>query len=572
MFENEKTNNVEELGNKKLDLNIKYPEVDKGNNIRILDGTIKDFLKKICITYRYSFTGYDKQIHFFEMEALNKNQDKKIEQIVDYVVNAETLPDNDSDKDGKNSSLFPNFEVFLELSKGQKQTAATLLFKKTYIILQIIRWGMNPFEIRKCLKSSGNDNFNWEKFLECVMDSQDILRVIGSEDSWLYRSAVDIIRYMYFFEPLFTNSKNLSERLKPFDFKFLLPKLHNCSWLTEDVGMPFIIEYLNELGDNEQNNKMKSYLLNIPHGYLWKNFLLRVLDDKFFGIGVRKKYKEQVNKIESREDSMINLSHLMVDNIKFDFEEKNFEEDGDFWDLISNLNKDPVMISFFVLVAMRKISFTQIQMDSIARQINNQQVIDTLREINCSLDFKPLRNITNQYNLIRAVRFGSITAFLDYAFLKISRGLGYLGAALYDGLLCVCVMSVSGSTVYSITYWIFLTNFTLYTTTFWIVASILSGAVALLCFLYFIVTSYDFLKFQFKEFADGMEEFYNNGKIVYWLESYNIKHPTNKIGEPPAEINTGMPSGPGQGSPEINSNDGPVINTDNDINASLQSK
>ena len=237
--------------------------------------------------------------------------------------------------------------------------------------------------------------------------------------------------------------------------------------------MSFVIEYLNGLDDNGQNNKMKEYFLGIPNEYLWKNFLSLSYDSLIHSRP--EKLKLQVKKIEVRKDSMINLSHLMVDNIKFDFEEKNFEENGDFWDLISNLNKDPVMISFFMLVVMRKISFTQIQMDSIARQINNQQVIDTLREINCSLDFKPLKNITNQYNLTRAVRFGSITAFLDYAFLKISRGLGYLSAALYDGLLCVCVMSVSGSTVYSITYWIFLTNFTLYTTTFWIVASILSG-------------------------------------------------------------------------------------------------
>ena len=59
----------------------------------------------------------------------------------------------------------------------------------------------------------------------------------------------------------------------------------------------------------------------------------------------------------------------MVDGVRFDFDEKDFEENQDFWTLIENLNNDPVMISFFVLVAMRKISFTDRQMDFIARKI-----------------------------------------------------------------------------------------------------------------------------------------------------------------------------------------------------------
>ena len=86
MFENEKTNNVEELGNKKLDLNIKYPEVDKGNNISILDGTIKKFIGDICgASY---FTSYKRDVHIVEIAALNGNKDK-IKQIVDYVVNCD---------------------------------------------------------------------------------------------------------------------------------------------------------------------------------------------------------------------------------------------------------------------------------------------------------------------------------------------------------------------------------------------------------------------------------------------------------------------------------------------------
>ena len=32
------------------------------------------------------------------------------------------------------------------------------------------------------------------------------------------------------------------------------------------------------------------------------------------------------------------------------------------------------------------------------------------------------------------------------------------------------------------------------------------------------------------EFPDNMQDFYNDRKIVEWLELYNLKHPTNNIG------------------------------------------
>lgn len=82
-----------------------------------------------------------------------------------------------------------------------------------------------------------------------------------------------------------------------------------------------------------------------------------------------------------------------------------------------------------------------------------------------------------------------------------------------------------------------------------------------------------YLKSKFGEFAYGMQKFYDNGKIVYWLESHNIKYPTNEIGEPPMEINTGIQSGPvGQGLSEINSNGRPLVNENDDINTGLKNK
>ena len=94
MIENEN----EKIGDEAFDLEIEYPEIKTEKKLRMLDGTIKDFLKRICgESYRSS---YDEQINFIEMEALNKNKEK-IKQIVDYVVNLdeETLSYKNSNKD-----------------------------------------------------------------------------------------------------------------------------------------------------------------------------------------------------------------------------------------------------------------------------------------------------------------------------------------------------------------------------------------------------------------------------------------------------------------------------------------
>ena len=228
----------------------------------------------------------------------------------------------------------------------------------------------------------------------------------------------------------------------------------------------------------------------------------------------------------------------MVSDVRFNFDKKDFEVDQNFWPLISNLNDNPVLISFFTLVAMRKISFTERQMDFIVAKINDQIVTDRLRKINQNLDYKA-RKYTHQYGLKRRAKFGPVTAFLDYVFLKMSRGIGYLGAALRDGVSCIPSIIIGGGIFFGAVFLIFLKLAALWTMTFWIIASIFSGAGALFLAYCFIYAYYDDLRARFGEFADGMEEFYNEGKIIYWLESYNIKHPINKIGEPPIQINAG---------------------------------
>ena len=200
MIGNEKEKiDIEKLGNEKLDLKIEYPKdiiylEDEGykdpkvtgeRSSRMLNGTIKEFLEKICCR-RYDV---DHEIGILEIEALNKNKDK-IKQILDYVVNL----DNDT-LAYKEDGLIANFHFYSDLK--HISTLNTLEFKKAYMILQLIQWGVNPFEIRRCLESKENDNFNWKKFIEYVMESRDILKEIYDRGHIMckrFYKAMNIIR------------------------------------------------------------------------------------------------------------------------------------------------------------------------------------------------------------------------------------------------------------------------------------------------------------------------------------------------------------------------------------------
>ena len=383
------------------------------------------------------------------------------------------------------------------------------------------------------------------------MDNRDILKKIY--DGRCIRcerfyEAMNIIRVMYLFEPLFNTQSN---NLKPFEVDFLL---QDCSELLCYGGIYVITQYLNELDDNQQNKKIKKYLLEIPDGYLYKNFFDLYSYDVDKSDGGQNEINNDPQNNKNKEDlqkilkSQINYAGLMVDFYAFDFNKKDFENDQDFWTLFPKLNNDPVLISFFALVAMRKISFTESQMNFIAQKINNQQVINNLRKINQSLDYK-IKSI-NQYGLARRVKLGSVTAILDYAFLKMSRCIGYLGAALFDIVLCIPALIIGGGFAFGAVYGICLTASALWTTTFWIVLSILSVGAALLLIWCFNTIFNSYLKEIFAKFANGMERFYDNGKIVNWLELYNIKHPINQIGDPPLNLETGdIPPAPARTEP-----------------------
>ena len=254
--EKEKTN-IENLGNKKLDLKIDYPEVRSNTEIYMLNGTIKKF---ICYTCKGSYYKYcDRDAHVLEVEALNKNKDK-IKQIVDYAVslNANSSELNHTTAQDGDNCLIYDFWNRNWFDANEIYRINTSEFKKTYVILQLIEWGVNPFEIRRCLKSKGDNDFNWKKFMEYVMDNRDIFQKILDNyyyaDYQEFSQAIRIIRVMYLFEPLF---KNPSDNLKPFEVSLLFDSFYSSYNIIN-----FILRYLDELDDNQQNNKIKIFIRN----------------------------------------------------------------------------------------------------------------------------------------------------------------------------------------------------------------------------------------------------------------------------------------------------------------------
>ena len=143
MIGNEKEKiDIEKLGNEKLDLKIDYPQdiiypedesykdpkVTGEKSLRMLNGTIKEFLEKICRTaYNENY-----EINILEIEALNKNKNK-IKSILDYVVNL------DNNKLAYKNKLIYNFPRYLFWTNKERETLNTLEFKKVYMILQLIQ-------------------------------------------------------------------------------------------------------------------------------------------------------------------------------------------------------------------------------------------------------------------------------------------------------------------------------------------------------------------------------------------------------------------------------------------------
>ena len=76
------------------------------------------------------------------------------------------------------------------------------------------------------------------------------------------------------------------------------------------------------------------------------------------------------------------------------------------------------------------------------------------------------------------------------------------------------------------------------------------------------------------EFPDNMQDFYNDRKIVDWLELYNLKHPKNNIGLPPQQISlvSGEAKNAGQDKPNVDVAGKNDIVTENSVDSANKDK
>ena len=461
----------------------------------------KDFLEDIC-NRCYSLYCTDELI-LAKAKDLNKNK-SEIENIVNYVLSLDK-------------------EQVIDLLPEQRYTSFDkldpLLQDKTYVILCLIEFGINPFEIKKSLQN----HLVWNQFLRTIESYKE--KWFGAFYNNRCGFAVDISDSIFIVEfmNIFGKLLNSNENADNVDIDSAIYILHEeC---LDKAILRFIWFYLNDRSSSNKQD-MKKFLLGIPNGIIFEKFL----DDE---------YKNE-NKFEGQSElDLKDVITYVYWNNKF----TNTDFQSDFYSWVEKL--DPVMTGLFALILMRKISFTDEQMNFIAQKIKNNQVMTTLRQINQSLDYKKDNGYHWTYNEkdnYRHVQFGSITHSLDYVFMKIFRGLGYLGSVLLSLLFILIYLSIIFGIAFAIAYGFVLGgSIAFLSTSFWTyffgyAVSLWIGSCVLMLATRYMPRFGDW----WRDFPDEMQDFYNKSKIVRWLEYYNIKHPTNSIGLPPRQINTNL--------------------------------
>ncbi len=465
----------------------------------------EDFLKIIC-NYR-SLAAYSEKTISASVEELNKNKEK-----IKNMVNCILLLDKQKITDLLPKHGYSNFDKL-----------DFLLQHKTYMILCLIEFGINPFEIKKCLELNSKTDFNWNGFLGVIEDYREKWFYAFHDDAMCICNSIVIVELINVFGGLL-NPKNNSNQVN------IKTAIDIFAYYRLGGFLRFIWFYLNkDIPETKETQAMKQFLLGIPGGVIFTNF---------FDPEDKNVVSEDGNKKE------LDLSDMKYGHIG------NTDFQSNFCDWIKNL--DQVMIGVFCLILMRNISFTNEQMNFIASKVNNNSVMTTLRQINQSLDYKNVvdRWYCNGKGNSRRVEFGPITHGLDYAFVKIFRGIGYLGALLWmflhfiprvifgsvPGFIVACCLAFSEFTSYG--YGIFF----FWSTPFWISFGVVALIFTILFSIQYVFSNDFEISSWYHDFPDDMQDFYNESKVVYLLELYNIKHPINNVKLPPQQMNINYPN------------------------------
>ncbi len=492
-------NDANKIGEETIDA-----QDNKNGKLSLTSYSQEDFLKIIC-NHR-SLAAYSEKTISALAEALNKDKEK-IKDMVNYIL----LLDKQKITDLLPKHRYSNFDK-LDL----------LLQHKTYMILCLMEFGINPFEIKKCLELNSKTDFNWNGFFKVIQNYRKkwffAFNTGHLGDAISICASIVIVELINVFEDLLkpnNNSDQVNIEAAIDIFK---------DWQSEDF-LRFIWFYLNkDIPETKETQAMKQFLLGIPDGVIFTNF---------FDPEDKNVVSEDENK---KELDLSDMKYGYIGNTDFQ---------SNFCDWIKNL--DQVMIGVFCLILMRNISFTNEQMNFIASKVNNNSVMTTLRQINQSLDYKNVvdRWYCNGKDNTRRVKFGPITHGLDYAFVKIFRGIGYLGALLWmflhliprvifgsvPGFIFACCLAFSEFTSKGLGIFFF------WSTPFWISFGVVASIFTILFSIYYVVSDGSKFSSWWHDFPDNMQKFYNRSKVVYLLELYNIKHPINNVKLPPQQMN-----------------------------------
>ena len=400
-------------------------------NIKFENTELYKFLKVVCNNGVTSKCGSNEILDAEKWLNSNKNKNK-ITSIVNYIV----------------SLKFDGYKNLISTGAfcGFKNLSCDLKFK-TYSILCLINSGVNPFDIQKCLESNHNTGFNWNNFSNSIENYKgDWYRVKGELIS--VAKAVMVVEFMNIFKSLL----NSQEHTEAVDTSFEANAIDSyvCYFENEfeDAILRFIGFYLlDQKGFSAEYTKV---LLGIPDGFVFKYFLA----------------KETKLRLKNLDKNQLDLCDLIYGYSSIDSNRIVSLQD-DFCNLVNKLN--PVLVCVVALILMRNISFTDEQMNVIASKVKNNSVMTILRQINQSLHYKKYNADMWECNGIncRRVKFGPITHALDYVFLKIFRGIGYLGAILWAlvhfipyalaatgiGFVCAYMNAICAGLLYFIPFW-----------------------------------------------------------------------------------------------------------------------
>lgn len=519
-------NKIRALGNKSLGLQIR---VKKNRNQKTLLGNVKEFLGFLSSDVYFV---YDQWVVDYSntLKIINENDDV-LKSLIDCIkcLRQDDIVEDEGSEDNSDENSTNKFIKLREIygddygdDYGDNNGDWKLLIQKTFLILKLIKFGINPFKIKKYLEQDDADgnSFNWDKLIKTLLDLNWYVKKINNLDILDYcvgnhNNIIALIKLINFMDPiLFPMDPDLDGNG---DAESALNFL-NDSDLYRGVRVNIIARDFLLLALHYVNNKD----MNEPSNEELKNFLESYISDNMLSDKAKSWLKDDF------ENNLIIYSSYMSNEPL----SKNLEKD--FWVLAERL--DPTVFCAFVMIMMKDISFTDSQMVRIRTKINNEQMFARLQKLNRNYEYKSQYCYDEFKFRYLKVKLGAVTSLVDKCLLKTFRGIGYLGAFL----LTLAIASLFYVPAFGVSYLLMLSpiafipfgsviGWSIYT------ALVLTATVVL--FVSIFTDLHHKIRNWFEDFSDKMGEYYDK-TVGYLLQLFNLRFPTNNIPPFPKETVT----------------------------------